>query len=432
MTAELIIMNKSGIALAADSAVTVSSHGTAQKVYNTANKLFSLSKYEPVGIMTYDNAEIMGIPWEIVIKRFRDKMGNCSHKKLESYIEEFFQFLKKDAFDQVCIENYVRRELHATIKAVLGIVEEQTNEILDKKKNPSEKDLEETSKRVFGKLIDEISKKKDVKNLDENQIKERTEEYSGLIDELVKNELKPFPFTKQQVEAFSSVCLYLTVLGPTRTRSGIVFAGYGTEEYFPTAHAFTISRVINEEIDMVDDDREEISFSNPALLRAFAQSNETNSFMRGISDRMNKYLRKDVKKVFDNFLGENLVDMLVDDGILDNNKREDCAKKLKKMGGGIFSFLADSIDKYSFAEFTRPVIDAVQFLSPKDMATMAETLVNLESFRQQVSLNHETVGGPIDIAVITKGDGFIWIKRKHYFERDYNHQFFSNYYNTHE
>ena len=43
-------------------------------------------------------------------------------------------------------------------------------------------------------------------------------------------------------------------------------------------------------------------------------------------------------------------------------------------------------------------------------------------------MDAETVAGPIDVAVISKGDGFIWIKRKHYFERELNPQFFANYY----
>ena len=38
-----------------------------------------------------------------------------------------------------------------------------------------------------------------------------------------------------------------------------------------------------------------------------------------------------------------------------------------------------------------------------------------------------TVGGPIDVAVISKGDGFIWIDRKHYFEREKNEHFFDDY-----
>jgi hypothetical protein len=35
----------------------------------------------------------------------------------------------------------------------------------------------------------------------------------------------------------------------------------------------------------------------------------------------------------------------------------------------------------------------------------------------------ETVAGPIDVAVISKGDGFIWIKRKHYFSPELNPHF---------
>lgn len=35
----------------------------------------------------------------------------------------------------------------------------------------------------------------------------------------------------------------------------------------------------------------------------------------------------------------------------------------------------------------------------------------------------ETVGGPVDVAVISKGDGFIWLKRKHYFDDRLNQAF---------
>jgi hypothetical protein len=70
------ILNKHGVALAADSAVTVSSRVEGpRKVYNSANKLFALSKYHPVGIMIYGNAEMMGIPWETIIKIYRARLG---------------------------------------------------------------------------------------------------------------------------------------------------------------------------------------------------------------------------------------------------------------------------------------------------------------------------------------------------------------------
>ena len=50
MTAEIAIMNKHAIALASDSAVTMSQEA-GEKIKTSANKLFALSKYHPVGIM---------------------------------------------------------------------------------------------------------------------------------------------------------------------------------------------------------------------------------------------------------------------------------------------------------------------------------------------------------------------------------------------
>ena len=63
---------------------------------------------------------------------------------------------------------------------------------------------------------------------------------------------------------------------------------------------------------------------------------------------------------------------------------------------------------------------------------MAESLVNLTSFKRKISTDAETVGGQIDVAVISKGDGFVWIKRKHYFDIGKNPQFVANYYQKHE
>ena len=43
-------------------------------------------------------------------------------------------------------------------------------------------------------------------------------------------------------------------------------------------------------------------------------------------------------------------------------------------------------------------------------------MVNLTSFKRHCTKSVETVGGPIDVLVITKGDGPIWVKRKQYFD----------------
>ena len=74
MTAEIAILNKSAVALASDSAVTITT-STGPKIYDSVNKLFALVKGQPVGIMIYDAADLMDMPWETIIKPFLRHAG---------------------------------------------------------------------------------------------------------------------------------------------------------------------------------------------------------------------------------------------------------------------------------------------------------------------------------------------------------------------
>ena len=52
MTAEVAVLNREAVAIAADSAVTLTSpERDGQKIYNTANKIFILSETEPLAVM---------------------------------------------------------------------------------------------------------------------------------------------------------------------------------------------------------------------------------------------------------------------------------------------------------------------------------------------------------------------------------------------
>jgi hypothetical protein len=69
---------------------------------------------------------------------------------------------------------------------------------------------------------------------------------------------------------------------------------------------------------------------------------------------------------------------------------------------------------------TESILRTVSMLPKFELANMVESLVSITSFVRRVSMDIESVGGPIDVAVISKKDGFIWIKRKHYFDIQYN------------
>ena len=109
MTAIIGVMNKHAVAIAADSAVTL---GGGRKVLNSANKLFSLSKHHPMAVAIYGNAELVGTPWEIIIKEYRKNLKDKSFLHVSDYVDDFFDFIRHKqyyCFDPDDALNYLKR-----------------------------------------------------------------------------------------------------------------------------------------------------------------------------------------------------------------------------------------------------------------------------------------------------------------------------------
>lgn len=94
MTAEVAILNKGAVALAADSKVSIGFR-YPEKTYDSQNKIFTLSKVHPVGIMVYNNADFMNYPWETIIKQYRSEKAGKVEPTMELWARDFISFLRK-------------------------------------------------------------------------------------------------------------------------------------------------------------------------------------------------------------------------------------------------------------------------------------------------------------------------------------------------
>jgi hypothetical protein len=159
VTAEIALMNKTAVALAADSAVTIES-GTGLKVFRTVNKLFTLSKHHPVGVMIFGGASLNGVPWETIVKIYRQQLRDQEFSTIHEYASHFFEYLD-GARDLFPADQQVR-----TFRSVL---ERAMNEI--------RRDIDERVRQQFetsGAVgIDEI------KTIVSNTIKDHHDRWAG-------------------------------------------------------------------------------------------------------------------------------------------------------------------------------------------------------------------------------------------------------------
>lgn len=188
MSAVIAIMNKHGVALAADSAVTISG-GEEKKIYQNANKIFTLSKYNPVGVMVYSSATFMDTPWEVILKVYREQLNDKSFKTVESYCQDFIEFLKSKSFYS---QEEEQRETHK--RKIFQLIIELNKEAFRDKEALVEDPT--TNKEVLNKcIIDivEVFTEKTLSNFQkcpefEDYTKEDYLRYSAdLINEVKKN-----------------------------------------------------------------------------------------------------------------------------------------------------------------------------------------------------------------------------------------------------
>lgn len=429
MTAEILIMNKEAIALATDSAVTTFGE---QKIFTSANKLFSLSKYHPVGIMIYGSAYFMSIPWETLIKMFRKNIGLKEFNSLQEYGKEFIDFLMSDSIviPEEEQNNYIKFSIYMYFDYVNDQIKKKANNELKRKKKLSDNDVKKIVKEIIQTQCELWTKESNIPSIPPEFNQEIINNHKEVISQGIIDVFGKLPLTDEQKIQLEKICGDIFAKFPKNPKkqsiSGIVIAGFGKEDIFPSYISYEVDGIVNHNLKFKIFDKGRIDFNNGATLQPFAQSEMVFTFMEGINPSymslQTEYL-KNILETYTHWIFDNLT----------TNSDASQKRKIKKMLGNINSDILEEYKKnltqFRAENFSRPIIKVITVLPKDELAEMAESLVNITSFKRKISMDSETVGGPIDVAVISKGDGFIWIKKKHYFKPNLNNRFFQNYFN---
>lgn len=429
-------MNRTGVALAADSAVTISflkrpyeDDEPNPKIYNS-NKLFMLSKFHPVGIMIYGNASLIGVPWEIIIKNYRKQaLKDDSFDYVEDYAKHFLNYLGNSDlhFPEQVQETYVYHIFIDSFKEAL----QRVINILDERKDEEIKDKE--LQQIF---IEEASKYltelENLESLNDFHITEKEffDKYDKVFLKGFEDIKNDFPFTAKIKQKLRKA-VYLNIVKNTFERndgiSGIVITGFGDKEIYPSLVSYMIEAVVDNKTKYLPQSDIRVGREADAFITPFAQGEMVRTFMEGV---VPSYKRDAYQYVFRllNKYPDVLIEKVEEKVKIPKKTKDSLTKQLKDISKDIFREFADEMENRIREKNTYPILRAVEALPLEELASMAEAFVNLTSFKRRVTPVLETVGGPVDVAVISKGDGFVWIKRKHYFERDKNPHFFANYY----
>lgn len=420
MTAEIAILNSNAVALAADSAVTVGRE--AGKVYASADKLFQMSNNEPVGIMLYGQATFLGVPWETVIKCYRSELGNKTFPKLDDYLADFIRYVTKSK--QMFSRKQQRNDVHSNISGFFYFfIHEKFKKALNRECDQHPKITDAQGKRLFAELVKkELQTTKRYPKLQKmsarvvDAIKKEYERDVASIRRDIFEDLPMFPSTRRQLKELVFELITSERLRERGQDTGVVVAGFGKKEHFPKLVQTMLFGMAADHLLYSATERISVESGGQAILVPLAQKEMVFTFMDGIDPDLYTHLEDDTKRACNGIVEIICADIKKKYPRYGTNLERRIKEKLDKLASDIYNKNKQSRTD----EYRSQIMEMVASLPKDELGGMAESLVNLTKFKRRISRQQETVGGPIDVAVITKGDGFVWTKRKHYFKPELN------------
>jgi hypothetical protein len=423
MTTEIAVLNRLGVALAADSAVTISGGGTT-KVFDSADKLFELSCIYPIAIMLNGNMECFGVPWEIIIKDFREAHGNAQKDSIHDWASEFIKYVEsRSDIDDNASRQYVK---HVAITE-LKLLKDDVSKLIWISSNG---DMRQSANKIPDCMSTIIARRMEIlntvpvaKSLERISVEDIIDEYSDLLKDVVRKSIDPYAISDDLI---SSICVFIVSVIRAEIKSnyltGLIFAGYANNDMYPSVVSIEIDGYVKGTLKYTDIiNRAEIIRPEFGYAVSFAQTDVIERLLGGVDPRFINKTSEFLNNAF-----ESIVPQLVD-----SISPRMSAKRKSIEGEKLRELLAIVSDEYlgvtaeSFRAEFREEFERMIALMPKlELIELAEALISITAIERKATSDEGTVGGPIDVAFLTKHEGFVWIKRKHYFDPELNPRYF--------
>jgi len=444
MTSQLALMNKTAVALASDSAVTI-----GEKTYDGAKKVFTLKGGQPIGFMISGAGTYLpcNVDWERVIGLFGDEIGDENLLTVTDYVTRFKKFLSETPklqpnqenstfiqsdlieFLEYFLKPETKRRLDDVAYDIENLYDEfpGLDEYISKSMNDRLNHFYNNTNEMFNELEPE---EKYIHNritkFHENTLKTANEYFCKMYNLSSKQSKKTLSMISYHLAQYTS----LSGSYHWRAYTGLVIAGFGSDQLTPELVEFHIGAIVDPEVgacsdgvsniirirkDLSDEGGleypEEGQVSSAAFIIPYAEKKEIQNILNGVHDDffekyLQKYLPMYIRNLVLNQLSETLNEIngigpstqsKIDAGFRESSEslRANIQKEIKD---GVYHFMG--LRRGDFRLSTRN-------MSARQLAELAKKLVSMEAEITYYTKTKRTVGGDIIVATITKENGFV-------------------------
>ncbi|MGI9594514.1 MAG: hypothetical protein ACR2QK_00055 [Acidimicrobiales bacterium] len=399
-------MTPSGVAMAADSVITVQTRTTSAH-YQSAEKLFRFSSRNPIGLMIHGSPSLLGIPWAPLIKQYR-RLNIDPAPTLRDEAKSFLgyassEIVKAAARGSTGLEAMKGEWLRQSVTAMSDRMKSEAVEASANAAGDPTTAMQLALAKIANLQPPEreplTSAELDAETalLTDSDAADWARRTMERIARVLRVDPRVIPFWAELQQIWEpTLQAMMANLGRTPSRTGLVLAGYPGDSLLPELLAIDVDGMVGDTI------RASVRYERAlhigrlaAEARAFGDVGPILTQLDGVSpDRQ----RQDVGTV------ERLIEEVGDDS-------PEMVASLNNVLKYLHTYPRSRRESY---------LAALEIMPLAEMASTAERLVGIARLHASARLEPRTVGGPIDVAVISRTDGFAWTERKLYWPAGLN------------
>jgi hypothetical protein len=411
MTSEIAVMNQRAVALAADSAVTLIDGGTVV-VRNDTRKLYNLVDKQPVGVMFFGVADIMGHPWDRLIEHYQKKVKPKEFARLGDYAVSFTGMLDKlDEFFPADRQKDDYKRLLASVFRYVFHLAQYLRETGDADISDAAI-LDEAIARIWRdyQFREDGTPRANLACFPQGFGDKVARDYATIIDELIGYGFAPFSLPQASVQKLKDIAVFCVVKDLfLEDVTGLVFAGFGSEDRYPVVVTYLLSAIVGGIVKRTQASVDQIDTEVRSKIRMFADSEVTHAFIRGIDFGLERRVYGAMRALL-----QGAVDQVI--GAFPEASSAQREQVRAQMQGELVPQYLDAfrgmIGDYQQQAYINPVLRVLEIAARPELAETAKELVSLNVFKKRIMAQKQTVGGAIDVAVISREGGFQWFTKQ--------------------
>jgi hypothetical protein len=342
-------MNRRGVALAA----------------NMPETFFPIAPDVPVAIVAFGANDMMGVPWETIVRMYARQLGTQNFATLEEYAASFFAFIERS--NSLYPSQLQAERVRRCVASLWTDYRDRIEAISDGRVTTSAAERRADLATILYEDRRDCERRPDLAALGEGFGARVVATYGDQIDQLEFETFGDLQLTQQVRSELRSILalMYEKEWCHPHDESEIAIAGMGDDEPFPSLLVYSVGTVVAGRLRCMRRQSVNIGVEFEAGVVPFAHRETIDTIVDGIHPDLLGAIRGELN---DAALGPH--------------------------GNRIKGDMQGHIEEHHMA----PFMSAVAQLPRREMARVAEAMVTISTFAK-----------PASVAMLSKAGGFMWV-----------------------